>query len=46
MEGEVAARVEAFANAWDETQIPEFRCVLVALVSWLPECLSSAAAKA
>jgi transposase len=39
-EGEAAARIEAFVHAWAETEIPEFRSVLVALANWLPEILA------
>jgi transposase len=39
-ESEAAARVEAFVHAWAETEIPEFRSVLVALANWLPEILA------
>jgi len=35
-ENETAARIEAFVHAWSETEIPEFRSVLVALANWLP----------
>lgn len=39
-EAEAEDRIEAFVRAWDETQIPEFRSVLKALVEWLPEILA------
>jgi transposase len=39
-EDEAAARIEAFVYAWSETEIPEFRSVLVALANWLPEILA------
>jgi transposase len=39
-EDEAARRVEAFVHAWSETEIPEFRAVLVALANWLPEILA------
>jgi transposase len=39
-EDEAAARIEAFVHAWAETEIPEFRSVLVALANWMPEILA------
>jgi transposase len=39
-EAEAAARIEAFVHSWSETEIPEFRSVLVALANWLPEILA------
>jgi transposase len=39
-EDEAAARIEAFVHAWSETETPEFRSVLVALATWLPEILA------
>jgi transposase len=39
-EDEAVARIEAFVHAWAETEIPEFRSVLVALAKWLPEILA------
>jgi transposase len=40
IEHEAAARIEAFVHAWAETEIPEFRSVLVALANWMPEILA------
>lgn len=39
-EAEAKDRIEAFVHSWDETQIPEFRNVLKALIEWLPEILA------
>jgi transposase len=39
-EGEAAARIEAFVQAWSAAPIPEFRSVLKALAQWLPEILA------